>query len=176
MRGKRLILAAIFTLLAPFAVAGGGKWFNVHVTEHDDGAEVQIHVPMSLVSVALEALETGHLYHGRVRICAHDDDLDWPDIMRELRTIPRGQEVSRRDHDGDIRLRRTDDQVEISVTPREPGEERIELRVSAPLLELLTRDRSEEFDFGQLERALAEATGELLTIASDDADVRIWVE
>ncbi len=176
MRSKAVILAAVFTLLGPLALAGGGKWLNVHVTERTDDTEVNIHVPMSLVSIALDAVETGRVHHGRLRVCMHDHDLDWQEIVRELKAVPPGQEFTRREDEADIRLRRIGEQVEILVMPREPGQERVELHISAPLFDLLAREHSEALDFKELSRELAEATGELLTLASDDADVRIWVE
>ena len=58
MNRKITIIAAAFILIAGFALATEEtRWINVHVTEHSEGTNVEVHLPLNLVLSVLKSVD-----------------------------------------------------------------------------------------------------------------------
>lgn len=180
MRTRHLIVAAALTLLATLAWGADGdavRWLNMHVTDRGEDAEVQLHVPLSLVLTVLDAVDTSTIHAGRVRLNHDGDCVDWVAILDELKRSPDGQVVNVHQPDVDVRLVRHDGTVSLDVDECGGHKEHVEVRLSAGLLEAFRVDEHNRLDVKALLTGLsAVAPGELLHVDSPDANVRIWVE
>ena len=178
MRSKVILAAATGILAAGVVLATTPqRWFNVDVSEHDEGTEVHVHLPMSIVQTVLGAVEQGKIHHGDLHVDCGDVEMDWPAVMKALRDAPEGQYVTVKGREADVVMRKSGGTVEIDVRDHKGNDERVEVTVPASLLDAFNIDQHGNIDLKALAAGLDTlGPGELVRVTSKEASVRVWVE
>ncbi len=178
MRSKVLLAAGTSILAAGMLLAATPqRWFNVDVTEHDEGTEVHLHLPVALVQTVLGAVDTGSIRHGDLHVDCGDVHVDWPAVMKELRAAPEGQYVTVKGRDGNVVMSKAGGLVRIDVRERHGDEEQVEVTLPATLLDAFGIDDEGRIDLKALAAGLGSpGPGDLVRVKSKDASVRIWME
>ena len=178
MRSKVLLAAGTSILAAGVVLAAAPqRWFNVDVTEHDEGTEVHLHLPVSLVQTVLGAVDTRTIRHGELQIDCGDVDVDWQALLKELRAAPEGKYVTVKGRDGDVMMSKTGGLVRIDVRELHGDEEQVEVILPVTLLDAFGIDGDGRIDLKALAAGIGSlGPGELVRVKSKDASVRIWME
>lgn len=180
---SRHLAIAAAALLAAALPAGAlerhdGAWLHVAVDEAPPrGATVRVNLPLSLVEAALALVpEAGT---GQVRVVFDDADVSLADLEAAWRRLGRrsGTLLTIEERSLTTIVSRRGGFLVLDRHDRRHGEERVEVRIAAPVVDALFAGAGDRLDLGGALRALAAAgTGEL-TARSDTGDrVRIWVD
>lgn len=178
MKTRSMVLAVVAFLVASLALcASETRWLNVHVQERTDGTEVSLHVPFNLVHAVVEAVRTDELSGGRLRLHVEGCEIDWPRILREVDAAPDGQYVTVKDGDADVAMSKQAGMVRVDVEERSGDHAKVKIRFPESLLAAFRVEADGRIDIKALLVELESApAGDLITVASDEADVRVWVE
>lgn len=177
MMKRSLTFAAALMLAASVAWADEQvRWLNVHVSDHSDATEVKLHLPFSMVLTLIDAVQTDELRNGKVHIDIDEADVDWVAIVEELKRSPEGEFITVEDREAHVVVSKKAGLVSIDVEERGPGGEKVKIRLQEPLLAAFSIDVDNRLDLKALLASLESVGGELLTVESDDANVRVWVE
>jgi len=188
MNRKLLSLAiggAMLLSVGATAHAQTAGWIHVRVTE-DEGTSVNVNLPMSLISVAMELaqkhafdgdMDFGDEFDGRVRF-GHGNDFEVEDIRRmwtELRDAGDADYVQVQDGDENVNIYRRGDIVYIEVD--EDGDDKVRLQVPFSVVDVLLDGEGDELNLvGALEEMASSNNGEILQVNDGDTTVRIWID
>lgn len=157
------------------------RWLNVNVVEHgDDDETVNLRVPVSMVRSLVEAISADGLENGVVELDLDDIEIDWPKLMAAIRSAPDGDFVTVKAEDARVVVSKKAGTIRIHVSETaEPGDEgeTVDVTVPAAVLDSLRFDGDGGLDLKPLLASLQSLPGgDLVTVRSTDADVRIWIE
>ncbi len=177
--------AAMLLSIGATAQAQTAGWIHVRVTE-DEGTSVNVNLPMSLISVAMELaqkhafdgdMDFGDEFDGHVRF-GHGNDFEVEDVRRmwaELRDAGDADYVQVEDGDENVNIYRRDDTVYIEVD--EDGEDKIRLQVPFSVVDVLLEGDGDEINLvGALEEMASANNGEILQVNDGETTVRIWID
>ena len=188
MNRKLLSLAiggAMLLSIGATAQAQDAGWIHVRVTE-DEGTSVNVNLPMSLISVAMELaqkhafdgdMDFGDEFDGHVRF-GGDHDVEIEDVRRmwaELRDAGDADYVQVQDDDEMVNIYRRGDTVHIEVD--EDGEDKVRLQVPFSVVDVLLEGEGNEINLvGALEEMANSNNGEILQVNDGETTVRIWID
>jgi len=186
MKKKVLTLAvgAVMLLtLAGTAQAQSDGWIHIRVNEND-GANVNVNPPMSLISVAMELAQehVGDLQHdgdfdGHIRL-GRRHDMDVEDLRRmwnELREAGDADYVQVEDDDETVSIYRRGDTVHIEVD--EDGDQKVRMQVPFSVVDTLLEGEGNELNLVGALREMASANnGEIMQVNDGETTVRIWID
>lgn len=178
MRFWRLaVITVLLAVLARPAIGAEIRWLNVDVREDRDATSVQLHLPLPLVTAVLSAIDTKGFRRGVVELEIGEVEVDWVALLREVRSAPEGEYVKVDDATTLVRIAKRGGTVLVTVTEKSGGGERVELRLPEAILESVDVSGGSRIDLVRLVSSLgAMGAGEVLNVASADAQVRVWVE
>lgn len=172
------VLALTLTL-APSTAGDSSRWIHVRVDEDgDDGAKVDIQVPLTMVSSLLPTLKKKiEIHQGRIDL-GDDDEMTLDEMRGYWAAVKRskdGNYVTVRDGSDTVRIAKRGGIVHVDVTA-DRGSERVKLRLPAPIVDAVLGE-NDSIDVGELMRALAGVpNGEIIAVDGDDSRVRIWID
>jgi hypothetical protein len=174
---SKLVVALAAGLLAVAALAAEPvRWINVDVAEHSDDTTVKVHLPLSLVLTLIDAVHTKDFSDGKVTLHVGHADVDWVAILQELQKAPEGDYVTVEEPDANVHFSKKDGVVTVDVKEKGKDGERVLVRLQEPLLQAVRVD-GDRLDVKELLTRLVDVkVGDLLTVESADANVRVWVE
>jgi hypothetical protein len=177
---KRTISAvAIATLLvAPFAFAEEPtRWVNVHVTEHVEGTNVEIHLPLNLVLAVLKNVDVDNFHRGHVDLEIDDVDINWPEILAAVKEAPDGEFVTVDSPEAKVNIRKQGGTLLIDVNEIEGDNAKVKVTVPMEFMDALSINQESQIDVAALLSSFDKLPdGELVTVESDEANVRVWIE
>lgn len=181
MQRKFLALAAVLAMVTVggLAQAQETSWIHIRVDEGDEGAKVNVNLPMSLIEVALEIAEKEAFdgEHGHMRFGRHGN-MDVDDVRRmwnELRAAGDAQYVDVEDDDERVRVYRRGDRVHIEVD--EAGEQKVRVEVPFSVVDTLLEGEGEQLNFaGAIRELAATNNGEVIQVNDGETRVRIWID
>ncbi len=179
MNRKITIIAAIFVVAAGLAIADdtGTRWVNVHVTEHTDGTNVEVHLPLNLVLSVLKSVDVDNFHRGQVDLDIDDADIDWAEIFAAVKDAPDGQFVTVDSQDAKVNIRKQAGSLYIDVNEIEGDNAKVKVTVPVEFMDAMSINDHSEIDVAALLESFDQLpNGDLVTVQSDDADVRIWIE
>ncbi len=178
MLRKTLTFAALTLLVAGLGLAEEPtRWLNVTVTESHDNTNVQLHLPMSLVSTVLDAVNTEEFHGGKIDLELDHADIDWIAVLKAVREAPDAEFVKVDAPDADVRVTKQGGTFLIKVVSKEDSGEKVDVTVPASLLDAISVDEHNRLDVKALVARLSEVgNGDLVRVVSPDANVRVWVE
>ena len=180
-RSEFRILALSAALLVLLAAGAGAqeRWFHVRVTEGgDDGAEVIVNLPLTLIEQALKLIPTE--VHEDMKVELSDAGIELKDLRefwREMRELEDATFVTVETDDQTVRVAKEGDYLVAKTVERSPDGAQVDVRLPFEVLEALFSADEEEIDLAAAIRVLAEHTdGDLVTVTDGDTKVRVWVD
>jgi len=172
-------IAAAIVLVAGFALAADEtRWVNVHVTEQTEGVNVEVHLPLNLVLSVLRSVDVDNFHRGHVDLDLHHDaDIDWPEVLAAVKEAPDGQFVTVDSPDAKVNVRKVGGTLHIDVDEIEGDNTKVKVSVPWELMDALSISETSEIDVAAMLESFENLPlGDLVTVESDEANVRIWIE
>jgi hypothetical protein len=152
------------------------RWVNVNVNEPATGTKVDVHLPLNLVLAVLDGVKVDHLDAGKVKLDL-DADVDLARILAAVAQAPDGKFVTVEDPEADVEVTKQAGMLLIHVVGKEGDHEVVDVRLPAQVLSAISVDASNQLDVKALLASLATLpNGDLVTVTSNEANVRVWVE
>jgi hypothetical protein len=179
MNRKATVLAAIFVLCAGFLFAAEEtRWVNVHVTEHGEGTNVEVHLPLNLVLSVLKSVDVNNFHRGHIDLDIDELDADWAEIFSAVKDAPDGHYVTVDSDDATVNVRKESGTLYIDVHDI-AGEDNANVKVTVPVefMDALIINDASQIDIAALLESFDRLPqGDLVTVESNDANVRVWIE
>ncbi len=176
----RKILISLAFLLLVFSLSFSEekvKWINITVTEADKQTNVEVHLPLSLVQVAVNSVKTEEMNMGKVKLDLNDSEIDLPSILAELKNSPDGEYVKVDDQESHVVITKKAGMMLIDVTEKAGDKEKVKVRIPTALLDSIKIDENNQLDISSILSSLeAVDIGDLVTVESEGTKVRIWIE
>ena len=182
MRSTRIVLFAMVVLVAGgVATAQETRWLNVHVTEHGEGTNVEVHLPLNLVLKVLQSVDVDNFHAGKVDLELEDVEIDWPEILAAIKEAPDGDFVKVDSKEANVLVSKRSGTITINVRETEEESESpnavVNVTVPASLIDALQVDEDNRIDVAALLQAFEKLPdGDLVTVDAEDARVRVWIE
>lgn len=178
---KPTVLVVGIVLSCTAAVLAQTPWIHVDVDESgEDAAHVQVHLPLSVVRIAMEAAPENILSEGELHLSHVDQDLDIESLRRlwrELRKVGDSELVSVEKPDEIVRVRREGDYVLIDVEER-AGEspEQVHIEIPVTVVDALFSGEGETLNVADALSELSTERGEIVRVDDGETRVRIWID
>jgi len=178
MRRNAIILLALAVLVAGPALADNGtRWLNVHVTELEEGTNVEVHLPLSLVLSVIRSVDVENFHGGKVDLEIDDVDIDWPEILRAIKDAPDGEFVKVDAPDAQVQVSKSAGTLHIEVTEAEEHNAVVNVTLPVQVIDALSIDEHNQIDVAALLSSFESLpNGDLVTVNADEATVRVWIE
>jgi hypothetical protein len=180
MKRKVLALVALAALLAaPAAFAGDEtRWINVHVTENTSNTNVEVHLPLNLVLTVLRNVDVENFHGGQVDLNLDEDmDINFPEIIAAIKDAPDGKFVTVTSDEADVNVHKQGGTLFVTVNQKDDEMAKVEVKVPLELMDALSFGEENTLDVAALLQNLDRLPdGDLVTVTSNEANVRVWVE
>ena len=178
MNRKITAIAAAAILFAGFAVATEGtRWVNVNVTEHSEGTNVEVHLPLNLVLSVLKSVDVENFHRGQIDLDIGDVDVDWAEIFAAVKDAPDGKFVTVDSPDAQVSISKQGGTLLIDVNEMDGENAKVKVTVPVEFMDALSINESSQIDVAALLESFDRLpNGDLVTVESDDANVRVWIE
>lgn len=184
---NRTIALALALVLSPFALVaaragdGGTHWLHVRVEDRSgDGENVRVNLPVELIATVLPRIGIDeHIQNGLVTIDSDDGVAlrDLRTVWEQLRGAADGEYVRVEGGDGNVRVRKAGERLEIDVRDGTGDEEKVRVRVPLAVVDALFSAPEGQLDVAAAIEALAASgTGELVHVEDGESTVRIWID
>ncbi len=176
---RKIFLIAIFAILTASLAFSGEKirWINVHVSEPAEETDVQIHLPFSLVSAAIQSVKTDEFDQGKVELHLEDTEIDIVPLLQEIKKAPDGEYVKVEDKEANVIITKKKGTIYIDVKEKEGEKAKVKVKVPETLLDAVKIDENNRLDVAAMLSALkAVESGDLVTVDADGTSVRVWIE
>jgi hypothetical protein len=173
-RVSTVFLAAL--VVAGAATAASNLWFHVKVDEAD-GAKVTVNLPVSMIEKAIQMIPEEHLNHHGMHFSDHEvTPAEIRELWTELRDSPDMTFVKVEEEGEDVKVWKESGYLHVSVI-EDHDNEKVDVRVPFAVVDALLSGDEDELNIEAAIHALAqEGEGELVTVTSDDDNVRVWVD
>lgn len=178
MKSRITAIAAIIILATGFAVASEEtRWVNVKVTEHSEGTNVEVHLPLNLVLSVLKSVDVENFHRGHVDLDIHDADVDWAELFAAVKEAPDGQFVTVDSRDGQVSVSKQGGTLLIDVNEIDGDNAKVKVKVPVEFMDALSVNEDDQIDIAaMLESFDRFPDGDIVTVESSDANVRVWIE
>jgi hypothetical protein len=177
MRFKILFITLAALSLATAVFADDGRWLNVHVTEAEDNTNVKVHLPLNLVLSVLGGIDFDGFEGGKVHIHTDDVDVDWVNLISSLKDAPDGEYVTVDSDEADVVVTKVAEGFKVHVDQKRDEMAKVDINIPASLINAFHVDENDNLDVAALLRAFDELpNGNLITVDSAEANVRVWIE
>ena len=162
-------------LVAGAASATSDLWLHVRVTE-EGGAKVRVNLPITLLEKAVDMVPDEHISHHGLHFDEHHmSPAELRELWQELKNSPDMTFVTVEEHDEKVRVWKEGGYL--YVTCSEDDGEVVDVKVPFAVVDALLSGDADELNFQAAVEALAaEGAGELVTVTSDDEEVRVWID
>jgi hypothetical protein len=172
-------LAVGLSLLAGAASADTQRWLHIKVHEQNgDRARVSVNLPVTMIEAVAPLVDAKSMHGHHLRIDHSDiDGADLRQIWQTLRTASDGNYVTVDSDHENVRIKKQNGFMYIQASDRRERGEQVEVKIPVSVVDALFSGGDDDLDLGAAMRALARAgEGEFVSVTSDDATVRIWVD
>jgi hypothetical protein len=170
------VLAAMLIVALPIAASDQTRWLNVHVTEAEEGANVEIHLPLQLVLAVINSVDVDNFHAGKVDLEISDADIDWPQLLAAVKDSPDGEFVKVDADDARVRVSKSAGTLYVHVEEKDDNAI-VDVSLPMALIDGLDIDENNQIDIAALLSTFDHLpNGDLVTVNSDEATVRVWVE
>jgi hypothetical protein len=178
MNSKLATLIAIALLVtAPLAATEDTRWLNVDVTEAEGGTNVQVHLPLNLVMAVINSVDVENFHGGKVDLEIADAEIDWPQLLAAIKDAPDGEFVKVTGDDANVLVSKRDGTLYVNVVETEEQNATVNVTLPMSVIDGLRIDENNQIDVAALLTAFDQLpSGDLVTVQSDEANVRVWVE
>lgn len=176
---RRSLVLTTGLCLAAAAASAEQRWLHIKVHEQTgDRARVSINLPVSMIERAAPLVQGKGFEGGKLRFDDADiDGAELREIWQAMRAAGDGEYVTVDSDHEKVRIHRKNGFMMIEANDRRRGGDEVEMRIPLAVADALFSGTEGALDVAAAMRALADAgEGELVTVTSDDATVRIWVD
>ena len=180
MKRKALILVTVVALLAaPAAFAADEtRWVNVHVTENSSNTNVEVHLPLNLVLTVLRNVDVENFHGGHVDLELDEDmDINFPEILQAVKDAPDGKFVTVTSDEADVNVHKQGGTLYVDVNQKEDEMAKVKVTVPMEMMDALSFGEENTLDVAALLESFDKLPdGNLVTVTSEEANVRVWIE
>jgi len=178
MRNRITAIAAIIILATGFAVASEDtRWVNVKVTEHSEGTNVEVHLPLNLVLSVLKSVDVENFHRGHVDLDIDDVDIDWAEMLAAVKDAPDGQFVTVESSDANVSVRKEGGTFFIDVDEIDGEQAKVKVQLPVEFMDAIYINDESQIDIAAMLESFDKfPNGDIVTVESADADVRVWIE
>ncbi|MBA2564104.1 MAG: hypothetical protein H0V09_01615 [Gemmatimonadetes bacterium] len=153
-------------------------WIHIQVVETGaDAANVQVHLPLSMVRLALDMAPDEAILDGHVRI--ENSDISVAEMRRlwtELKAAGEADFVTVEKAKETVRIGRRGQRLLIRVTDSTAGKEHVAVDVPLAIVDVLLAGDGERLNVAGAIATLGAYRGEVLNVQDGQDRVRIWVD
>lgn len=177
---RRIATLGLLLLFAPLLAAAqetAGRWFHVHVTEAEDGAEVRVNLPLAFIEKAVSMMPEE--VSDEVRVELNDAGFEvgeLRDLWQELRTSPDATFVTVDSSDETVQVRKEGDFLVARTTESTADGAQVNVRFPLDVVDALFSGDPDRLDLAAAIRALAAYDGDMVTVDDRESRVRIWID
>jgi len=181
MRGKVFTIAtatAAILILAPFAAAaatdGPVIMLRVDVSgTGDDTPKVKVSVPLSLIEVVIESVDTTQV----MRDLKSEKGIDIRKLWRELKNADVDEFVTIEKKDNKVRVYKDTDAFRVTIQDENNSKPNIEIRIPFSVMDYLTDEHKEGFKLSEMIAGLRTQLPLTIVEARHDGEsVKVWLE
>jgi len=177
MHRKTLVLVTLFMSVCLVAGATDGKWLNVHVTEHETDTKVKVHLPLNLVLSVIGAVNVEGFEGGKVHLHTEDIDIEWMEVFSSIRDAVDGDYIVVESDEADVNVSKKADTILVTVNQKTDEQAQVEVVLPVQIINAIHIDEEDRIDVAALLKAFDDLpAGDLIRVASAEANVRVWVE
>lgn len=178
MRSRITAIAAIAILATGFAFASEDtRWVNVKVTEHSEGTNVEVHLPLNLVLSVLKSVDVENFHRGHVDLDIDDVDIDWVEMLAAVKDAPDGQFVTVESSDANVSVRKEGGTFFIDVDEIDGEQAKVKVQLPVEFMDAIYINEESQIDIAAMLESFDKfPNGDIVTVESSDADVRVWIE
>ncbi|MEE4271923.1 MAG: hypothetical protein V2I67_09620 [Thermoanaerobaculales bacterium] len=180
MNRRITIIAAIFVFVAGFALASEEtRWINVHVNDNTDGTNVEVHLPLNLVLSVLKSVDVENFHRGHIDLDIDDPDMDidWPELLAAVKDAPDGQFVTVNSPDAQVSVRKQAGTLLINVDEADGDNAKVKVTLPMQFMDALFISEDDQIDVAGLLESLDDfSNGDIVTVESNEANVRVWID
>jgi hypothetical protein len=177
---RRSVLVIGLLLLSTAANASPpNRWLHIRVTENaPDGEKVRVNVPLMMVEKLLPLIDDEDFCGGKIRFNRQDmNAVRLRAIWSAVRDTEDGEFVTVESKDENVRVAREGAYLLVKVQEHGRRGEQVDVKVPVSVVDGLLSGEGDELNIGAAIQALGEhGPGELVTVNSDDENVRIWID
>ena len=172
---KQKLMALTLVLFLGTGMAYADHWLHVRVSENDnDGEQVSVNIPLSVVQAILPAIETDDFRNGRIRLDSGEiEGIDLHEILKAFRESPDANFVTIDGGDEQVRVSKERGMLLVNV---DGDDETIRVRLPLDVVEALLDGGNDELDLMAALNVLAEHDGDIVSVESDDESIRVWID
>ena len=166
-------------LAAPAAYAADEtRWINVHVTENSSNTNVEVHLPLNLVLTVLRNVDVEHFRGGHVDLELDEDmDINFPEILQAVKDAPDGKFVTVTSDEADVNVHKQGGTLYVDVNQKEDEMAKVKVTVPMEMMDALSFGEENTLDIAALLESFDDLPdGNLVTVTSEEANVRVWIE
>lgn len=153
------------------------SWLNVSVQAAEDNTNVQVHLPLSMILKVMESVKVEGFDAGKVSLEAADAEIDWPALLSAVKEGPVGKYVTVTSDEANVDVSKTEKHLLINVHQKTDEKAEVAVRLPVELLDSIVVDAENKLDIAKVLRSLKTLpNGDIVTVKSDEANVRVWVE
>jgi len=187
MKKATLILGVLLVLFCGLTLAeNSGKWINIHVEDGSDDTKVDVRVPLSLIAVAMDCVQTERFRDGKFKIDFDREglDIDFKKIWEELRKHDNTEFVKVESANENVLVSRQGDLFIVKVMERYTEKEKQDsvktkatIKIPVKLVDTVLSASGNELDLKALISELDTIEpGNLVEVQDDKTYVKIWIE
>ena len=180
MKRTVFTLVAIAALLAAPATHAQEetRWVNVHVTENSSNTNVEVHLPLNLVLTVLRNVDVENFHGGHVDLEIDEDmDINFPEILQAVKDAPDGKFVTVTSDEADVNVHKQGGTLYVDVNQKEDEMAKVKVTVPMEMMDALSFGEDYTLDVAALLESFDNLPdGNLVTVTSEEANVRVWIE
>lgn len=177
LRTAAIATFGMVLMAATACSAQNTRWINVQVTNSREKANVEVRVPLGLVTTILNTIHTDGFHDGKVTVQLDKKAVDLAKLIEQVKSSPDGQYLRASDPNSDVVVEKKGDLLLINISERAGDRAQVEVRMPMALIGSVTVNEKNELDLSDMFAKLDKMTsGDLVRVRSKDADVRIWIE
>jgi len=175
---KALLLVAVLVMGTAVWAASPERYLHVKVNNPRTHELVRVNLPLTLAEKVIPAINNGDLQNGKVHVGdMQANNVNIRQILDAVKTAPEGEFVSVQQPNEEVRVAKEHGQLVAHVIDK-GGKERVDVTIPWEVAQALISETTDsQLNISAAIKAL-ENIGDmtLVTVASDDESVRIWVD
>lgn len=173
-----LIVIASLAFALPAFAGDNGRWVNVHVTENESNTNVEVHLPLDLVLTVLRNIDVENFHGGRVDLDFDNEmSINWTEIMGAVKDAPDGKFVTVTSDEADVNVRKQAGTLHVDVHQKEDEMAKVKVTMPMSMVDAFLVAEDNTLDIAALLQSFDDLPdGELVTVTSNEANVRVWIE
>ena len=118
-----------------------------------------------------------NFHRGHIDLDIDDADVDWAEIFAAVKDAPDGQFVTVKSTDAIVSVRKQGGTLLIDVDEMDGDNAKVKVTVPVEFMDALSINDSSQIDVAALLESFDRLpNGDLVTVESNDANVRVWIE